>query len=291
MAFCVIGSACAGAQNARSASANITGRDFDVLHDVIAAHWQYYKGPDDRLCLDPTVALYSPNASAPQERWADDVLARIAVDVRISLDTLTTAPAGGLAGCARTQSTWRVAYGRPRVFPDSAALVFISTRLDARQQVDSVKLDFRIKPKAGKWRVDGWLAETQVVHQYVKGDGCYRLWYRPAASSNQTRVDTTDLLAESKRVGQSWRSVPAYRLSTPGPAKGVAADKWKASVWYVTHDSIHFEWGGSWSAVYADLHVVGDSLRGNIRWETDAIVPNPPTSSIVGVRAPCGSMK
>jgi hypothetical protein len=189
------------------------------------------------------------------------------------------------------QKTWRLAYGRPRIFGDSAAIVFIGTRLDARGGVDSSKLDFRLERRTGKWGVEGWLADSQTVHRYVKGEGCYRLWYAPFGTPprNRTRIDTTEVSAESTFAGANWRPFPAYRLSTGPRSVGVAAQRWAHSTWYVSHDSVHFEWSRENQAFVADLLVVGDALRGTMHVETDAVDPNPPTTTVRGQRIPCGS--
>lgn len=279
------------AQVAPATPVNLGGRETEVLRDVMAQQWPAYKGPDGQLCLDPTVASYRASASTTRERWSTDVLSRIASDVRISLDTLTSDLPRGMRGCTRLRKTWRLAYGRPRVFDDSAAIVFIGTRLDARGQVDSSKLDFRLERKAGKWSVEGWLADSQTVHRYVKGEGCYRLWYAPLGTSpaNRPRMDTTEVSAESTFVGENWQTFPAYRLSTGPRFLGVAARQWSHSTWYVSHDSVHFQWSRQNEAVVADLLVVGDTLRGTMHLETDAVDPSAPTTSIRGRRIPCGS--
>lgn len=279
------------AQVAPAALVNLDAREIDVLREIMSQQWQNYKESNGRVCLDPTVAVYRASAPAPQERWSTEVLSAIARDVRFSLDTLTTALPRGMRGCTRSQTTWRLSYGRPRVYPDSAAMVFIATRLDARGQVDSAKVDFRIDRRAGKWRVDGWLADTETVHRYVKGEGCYRLWYAPldTSPSNRLPIDTMQIRAESIFVGESWRSLPAYRLSPEPRSRGVAAQRGWNSIWYVTHDSVHFEWSRMNEDIYAVLHVVGDSLLGTMHSESDAIVPNPPTTSISGRRIRCAS--
>jgi hypothetical protein len=278
------------AQVAPAAHADLGAREIDVLRDVMAQQWPAFKGPDGQLCLDPTVAFYRASASTTRERWSTNVLSKIAGDARISLDTLTAELPRGIRGCTRSQKTWRLVYGRPRVVGDSAAIVFIGTRLDTRGEVDSSKFDFRLERKAGKWSVEGWLAYSETVHRYVKGEGCYRLWYAPLAAppANRTRIDTTEVRAESILVGQSWRTLPAYRLSTGPRSLGVAARPWPHSMWYVTHDSVHFQWSGGFEAILADLLVAGDTLRGTMHLESDSVDPSPPATSIRGRRIPCG---
>ena len=281
------------AQAASVAPVILGDRDFDVLRDVVGQQWSAYKGMDSQLCLDPTVASYRASVSTTRERWSTDIVSRLAGTVRISLDTLTADLPRGIRGCTRSQTTWRVAYGRPRVFPDSAAIVFIGTRLDSRGGVDSLKVDFRLERKAGKWSVEGWLADSQTVHRYVKGEGCYRLWYAPLETPgpSRTRIDTTELTAESTFVGQSWQTFPAYRLSMGPRFMGIAAQQWSNSTWYVTHDSLHFEWSRLNEMMVADLLVFGDTVRGTMHSETDAIVSNPPTTSVQGRRIPCGTAR
>jgi hypothetical protein len=279
------------AQVAPATSVALSGREIDVLRDVMAQQWPAYKGPDGRLCLDPTVASYRASASTTRERWSTDVLSRIASDIRISLDTLTGELPRGMRGCTRLQKTWRLAYGRPRIFGDSAAIAFISTRLDARGGVDSSKLDFRLERKTGKWSVEGWLADSQTVHRYVKGEGCYRLWYVPLGTPPGTRtwIDTTEVRAESTFVGANWQPFPAYRLSAGPRSVGVAAQRWAHSTWYVSHDSVHFQWSRQNAAIIADLLVVSNTLRGTMHLETDAFDANPPMTSVSGRRIPCAS--
>lgn len=265
-------------------------REFDVLRDVVAQQWPGYQAQDGQLCLDPTIASYRANAWTPRERLSTDVLSRIASAVRISLDTLTAELSPGLRGCARSQKTWRIAYGRPRAFPDSAAIVFIATRLDARGEVDSAKFDFRLERRRGRWSIQQWLADSQTAHRYVKGEGCYRLWYVPLETlpASRTRIDTTEVSAESTFIGRSWQTFPAYRLSTGPRSLGVAARQWSSALWYVTHDSVHFQWSRYNYDLFADLLVLGDTLRGTMHSESDFVVPNPPTTSVSGRRIPCG---
>ena len=84
-----------------------------------------------------------------------------------------------------------------------------------------------------------------------------------------------------------WRTFPAYRL-TAGPRRlGVATMRWSHSQWLVTHDSLHLEWSMENYMISADMLVDGDALRGRMHSETDAVVPNPPTTAIEGRRIPC----
>jgi len=279
------------AQIAPATPVSLDASQINVLRDVIAQFWQPFHGPDGQLCLDPTVASYRARASTPRERWSTDALSVIARDARISLDTLTAELPSGMRGCTRTQKTWRVAYGRPRVFGDSGALVFVRTRLDARGEVDSSKFDFRLERRAGKWSVTRWLADSQTVHRYVKGEGCYRLWYAPleTPSANRDAIDTTEVSAEPTFLFENSQSLPAYRLSAGPRALGVAAQRWTYSAWYVSHDSVHFRWSGGNTAIVADLLVVGDTLRGMMHLESDGVELNPPTTSVSGRRIACGS--
>ena len=278
------------AQVAPVARVDLGARELDVLRDVLAQEASSSEAAVGRPCFDPTVAFYRPSASTPHERWSDAVLSRLAGDVEFSLDTLTTELPRRMPGCARSRTTSRVAYGRPRVGGDTGAIVVIRTRLDARAEVDSSKLDLRLGRKNDKWSVVGLLADTMTAHRYVQGEGCYRLWYAPldAPPSNRDRIDTTEVRAESVPAGENWQSFPAYRLSIGPRPLGVAAEPWGWKTWHVTHDSVHFEWTRSNQLVIADLLVVGDTLHGTMRSETDAVVPNPPTTVMRGRRISCG---
>jgi hypothetical protein len=278
------------AQVASAVQVDVGARELDVLRDMIEEESPLPGATGGRLCFDPTVASYRPSVSTPRERWSDAVLSTLAGDVNFSLDTLTTELPRGMPGCARSRKTSRVAYGRPRIGGDTGAMVVIRTRLDARGAVDSSKADFRLARKSDKWSVEGIIDDTMTVHRYVQGQGCYRLWYGPldTASANRDRIDTTELRAESVLVGENWQAFPAYRLSIGPRSLGVAARAWPRSIWHVTHDSVHFEWTDTNQMVFADLLVVGDTLHGTMHSETDAVVPNPPTTVMRGRRISCG---
>jgi hypothetical protein len=171
---------------------------------------------------------------------------------------------------------------------DAGTITFVGSRLDSRGNADTVMFDYQLVRSNGVWGVDRWLADSQTVHSYVRGDGCFRVAHAPFVFG--VRIDTVLIRAERRVTGTTWNSFARNRL-TPGPSQvGLGGPDGDAEAyWYVSHDSVHFHWGGWPSYVVVDLLLESDSLVGIMRWESDYSDPNPPKVVVTGKRVACSS--
>ena len=275
-----------------SAKATLDSSQFSVLRDLLqptgTRNWNV---SGKTLCVDPNVALFpDANKEGPVEVWAEAALVAILRLPSVAIDSAVGAVPRGGAKCTRTFSTARLAYGRPRVFGDSGAVVFIVTRMNSHAEPDSQMFDFQLTRRTGKWTVPHWLQFRETVHTYIRGEGCYRLSHKPFVEG--IRVDTVLIRADTTITDPRGRytATSEHRLR-PEPAQvgmpGQTMFGPPISKWYATNDSLHFEWFTENSMLYVSLLLAGDSVRGTMTHSSDAIVPNPPTIAVTGKRVSC----
>jgi hypothetical protein len=222
--------------------------------------------------------------------WSTSTLIGLSRSPLVAIDTTAGRAPSGAHTCARTRTTWRLAYGHPRIAGDTGAVVFIATQLDERDQVDSMLFDFRLARSKGKWTVPGWLSESERTHNYVHGEGCYRLSHHPFIERGieNLRIDTILVHADTARIGGRLDSPHALRPEADHVGLTRTVDTLFPSGWSVTHDTLHLTWNGNGYAILrVDLRVQGDALAGVMRYETDAIGAVIPKVPVTGRRVPC----
>ena len=257
-----------------------------VLRDLLsgAAAWSPTEGV---TCLDPIIATYPRRGvRPPAHRWSAAVLGGLLRDSTVRIDSATGHVPPGAATCARSSRLYRLAYGLPRVAADTGSMVVVASRLDNRGNADTAMLDYRLVRKNGRWGVGGWVADSQTAHTYVRGEGCYRLSHAPFPYD--IRVDTVLIRAEPVVTGTTWNSFAQHRLAPPASHVGFkGTDNHRQAYWYVSHDSVHFQWGAFNAAVTVNLLVESDALSGVMRWETDHDGPDMPKVPVTGRRVSC----
>lgn len=248
-----------------------------------------WKNSEGVRCVDPNVVSDPARTRAARDRWP---LAELLRNSNLAVDTTAGSAPSGLRTCARSLTTQRLAYGHPRIAGDSGSITFIATRLDGRNQVDSTRFDLRLVKSNGTWTVPQVLSESESVHNYVHGEGCYRFSH-PLFTDRfieRLRIDTVLVRADTARLtlypdSRSRVLLPAADHVGLGGGSGMFP-----SSWGVSHDTLHLGWNASgFAGLSASLHVVGDSLSGVMRYWTDAIGPPEPTVPVVGHRVPCPS--
>ena len=256
-----------------------------VLHDLLPG----FNGPGGHSCFDPIVARDPARITrGGPERWPASTIVELLNDPRIAVDTTAGTAPTGVLGCARSRTTWRLAYGHPRIAGDTGSVVFIATRLDGRDQVDSMLFDLRLGRSKGKWGVPGWHSHLDVIHKYIRGEGCYRFTHPPFPSFKYLRIDTVLVRAETATVA-AWGDSSKHVLLPVSEGVGMSpsTDRFP-SHWTVTHDTLHLVWNASGFALLkVDLHVQGDSLDGVMSFSTDNIGVPIPKVAVAGNRVSC----
>lgn len=267
---------------------NADTAQLSVLHDLLSAAVRWSPG-ESVACLDPVVASYpAPGVRPSLQRWSDAVLGELLGDSAVRVDSTAGRHPPGSRTCARSSRLYRFAYGLPRLADDAGSVVAVASRLDSRGNADTAMFDYRLVRRKGVWVVDGWLADSQTVHNYVRGDGCYRLSHPPFVSG--IRVDTMVIRAEPFVTGTTWNSFPRHRLvAGPSQVDVVGPDGDNQVYWYVSHDSVHFVWAGWPASIFVDLLLEADSLRGSMHMEYDYTEPDPPTVAVTGRKVACPS--
>lgn len=269
----------------RSVLATADTLQLSVLRDLLTP-----LSDGTRFCFDPNVATFSgpKNSNAPT-KWAPDVLREVSRSVPVGVDSSAGTVPPGVSACARSRTLWRQALGVPQVADSAGQVTVVRTLVDPRGGIDSLYYIFRLERRQGRWSVPGWNGYWVKVNTYVHAEGCYRFehvhgpwgdWPEPFI------IRVSDLPA-----GRDIDKQPIYRffawnepVRQPPKNDRVITGQ---NTWHATHDSLHFVWGDPMSWRTADMHVVGDSLYGTMRWETDAVVPNPPQLPIRAAHVPC----
>lgn len=184
------------------------------------------------------------------------------------------------------------ALGLPEITADSATIVFVRSWISQTGEVDSALVTLRLHRENGRWRVAETLSDSLIVPRTVEGVGCYRFSHPPfrEASEARLRIDTVLVRAESTLVHYQMGGSGHRQLSPDQTHVGFAKSEmspYAVPAWYVTHDTLHLIWSVMDHALYADLHVVGDSLDGQMHTETDVVGVPEPTVHVIGRRAAC----
>ena len=273
-------------QQPRTTSTSTTKQQVALVGDIL-------RGPNGLGggCLDSRIANERA-ATGSSRQWPASFLREVLADSAFALDTTVALTFRPTRACAPSSRSFRYAIGLPEITADSARIVFVRSWISQPGEVDSALVTIRLHRENGRWGVAETLADSLMAPRTVQGIGCYRfshpLFREP--SEAHLRIDTVLVRAESTLVHYQMGGSGHRGLSPDQTHVGFAKSEtspYAVPAWYVTHDTLHLIWSVMDHALYADLHVIGDSLDGQMHTETDVVGVPEPTVQVVGRRVAC----